>query len=263
VFSLAAPTSSIEVVDLVLNMLEPGRNYTAEVLSGYATVSGNYSIAATYCTPDSGAGRTLQVLTHGIAFDRAYWDFPFRSGQYSYVDAALARNYSTFAFDRLGLGGSSRGDPVNEIQVWLEIAALHALTARLRAGAVRGVDALFDKIVHVGHSFGSTQTYGFTAAYPNASDGIALTGFTQSAVGGPPFQYGANWVPAKGVPTHAGYADENNFFAPGNFEPEILGAAYAAGQPVTVGELLTKGSPASPSVPNAFAGPVLVITGGE
>lgn len=38
----------------------------------YNTVSGSYEIEATYCKPDSGSSKVLQILTHGIGFDRRY-----------------------------------------------------------------------------------------------------------------------------------------------------------------------------------------------
>jgi pimeloyl-ACP methyl ester carboxylesterase len=39
----------------------------------------------------------------------------------------------------------------------------------------------FDKIVHVGHSFGSAQSYALAAMYPSISDGLVLTGFSMNA----------------------------------------------------------------------------------
>ena len=61
----------------------------------YHTVSGNYKLQTTYCTPDNGPGSTLQILTHGIGFDRSYWDPSFMNGNYSYVDQAVGQGYST------------------------------------------------------------------------------------------------------------------------------------------------------------------------
>jgi len=122
----------------------------------YATVSGHYNLAATYCQPDKGPANTVQLLTHGIGFDRTYWDLSFNNYNYSYVCEAVDEyGYSTFSWDRLGVGMSSHGEPVNEIQAWLEIAALKALTDGLRAGSIHGVPKAFEKVLHVGHSFGS------------------------------------------------------------------------------------------------------------
>ncbi|KAI1076769.1 Alpha/Beta hydrolase protein [Whalleya microplaca] len=288
-FTMQAPSTNIQVTDFILDFSRPGTNYSASVLSGansnsssnssasasataFATVSGTYAIAATYCEPDAGPGHVLQVLTHGIGFDRSYWDLSAHAYNYSYAAAATARGYSTFAFDRLGIAESFQpgADPVNDIQAWLEIAALKQLTASLRDAQVPGIAARFDKIVHVGHSFGSIQTYGLTAADPGASDGIALTGFSQRSEFVPYFELGGDFVMANGVPSLVTYphgylasgsisAVQTNFFAPGQFDPDILDVAYTTGKPVTVGELLTLGAPAS--AVNPFEGPVLVITG--
>lgn len=52
-----------------------GTNYTAEVLTGYQTVTGTYNISAKFCTPDvmNSTKPVVQVLTHGIGFDKTYW----------------------------------------------------------------------------------------------------------------------------------------------------------------------------------------------
>lgn len=193
--------------------------------------------------------------------------------KYSYADAALARNYSVFFYDRLGLGESSHGEPVNEIQAAMEVQALRALTTKLRDTSVPGIKDTYAKVVHVGHSFGSVQSYALVAAYPELSDGVALSGFSQ-ALGDfvPYFLFAADFVEAAGAsPALAAYpagylassdksAVQSNFFAPGNFDPAVLDAAYTTGQPVTVGELMTIGTAAAGN--NSYGGPVLVITGG-
>ncbi|KAI1095741.1 Alpha/Beta hydrolase protein [Rostrohypoxylon terebratum] len=274
-FTLQAPANDIEVTNFLLNLAQPGMNFTQSVQNpndSTISVSGNYSIGATYCEPSSGPGAVLELLTHGVAFDRSYWDFPFASYNYSYTNAALARNYSVFYYDRLGLGGSSRGDPVNEIQTHLELAALYALTSKLRNGSIPGIPT-YEKLVHVGHSYGSVLSYALVQAHPTGlSDGIVLTGFGQNSGNGSTyFTYGGNYVLARnasaGLSSYpAGYMAssdrtgvQTNFFAPGNFDPAILQAAYEANQPVTVGELMTLGSVAVGN--NTFGGPVLVITG--
>jgi pimeloyl-ACP methyl ester carboxylesterase len=107
--------------------------------------------------------------------------------------------------------------------------------------------------------------------YPNISDGIALSGFSQNGSFVPRFQLGGDFVDIKDNEALAplydhGYlapgnpsAVQTNFFAPGAFDPEILTFVVNSGQPVTIGELLTvSGETASP---NNFAGPVFVITG--
>lgn len=71
------PKNNIDVTNIILTGTQQGHNATAEALKGYADVSGTYHIAATYCEPDSGTPTTIQILTHGIGFDRSYWDFSY------------------------------------------------------------------------------------------------------------------------------------------------------------------------------------------
>ena len=152
------------------------------------------------------------------------------------------------------------------------------------------------------HSFGSAQTYSLVNMYPDISDGIVLTGFSLNGsfvgffgAGGDfiqanlnqPFRFGkvdtatvlavlnmfsltdlvAGVDAAPGLNYPNGYLTNSNinanqylFFLPGFFDPGILLAGEQTKQPVTVGELLTLGS--LPAM-NAYAGPVLVLTGGE
>ncbi|KAI0899833.1 Alpha/Beta hydrolase protein [Annulohypoxylon nitens] len=274
-FTLQAPGNDIEVTNFLLNLAQPGMNFTQSVQNSndsIASVTGNYSIGATYCEPSTGPGSALEILTHGIAFDRSYWDFAYGSYNYSYTNAALARNYSVFFYDRLGLGGSSRGDPVNEIQTNLELAALYALTTKLRNGSIAGIPT-YRKVVHVGHSYGSILSYALVQDHPTGlSDGIVLTGFGQNSGNDSTyFTYGGNFVLARNASMSlssypAGYMAsgdrtgvQTNFFAPDNFDPAVLQATYVTTQPVTVGELMTLGSGAVGN--NTFGGPVLVITG--
>ncbi|OTB08245.1 hypothetical protein M426DRAFT_71352 [Hypoxylon sp. CI-4A] len=279
--AIKTPVSDIDVTNLVLSLVQPASAPVSNSTgNSSSSISGNYTIGATYCEPDGGPGSVLQVLTHGIAFDRSYWDFRSphhnhsynhnHSYSYSYVEAALARNYSTFAYDRLGLGASSRGDPVAEIQAALEVSSLHQLTRQLRAAQVPGVKARFDKVVHVGHSFGASQTFALTAAHPDGvSDGVALTGFSQGLQSfGAAFVFAGNFVQARKAGYAPGYlalgdaaALQTLFFAPGGFDPAVLDAAYRTAEPVTVGELVTIGGTALGN--SSFGGPVLVITGGE
>ena len=76
---------------------------------------------------------------------------------------------------------SSHGEPKNEIQAFLEVQALAAITNMLRQGTLPQVQHAFDKVLHVGHSFGSAQTYALVAMDPDLSDGIALTGFSMNS----------------------------------------------------------------------------------
>jgi hypothetical protein len=218
-------------------------------------------------------------LTHGLSFDRQYWDVqPLNGQKYSYVEQALARGYSTFTYNRLGTGegveNAAQNDPVNDIQAWLEVSVLRELTNLVRNGGlpVAGVAHKYSKIVHVSHSFGSGLTFGLTAQGGNISDGIALTGFSKNTSFSPNFLQSSGFVAAKTLPAFSDYPDgyvvqgtptglQQAFFGPGQFDPDMSERAVQLSKPVTVGELLTKGGPAAGN--SLFTNPVLVITGSK
>ena len=86
-----------------------------------------------------------------LKFPASYWDLSYNNFNYSYVDVATdTYKYCTLSYDRLGIGNSSHGEPLNEIQAFLEIAALAELTMMLRNGTFPGVNQTFGKITHVG-----------------------------------------------------------------------------------------------------------------
>jgi pimeloyl-ACP methyl ester carboxylesterase len=67
---------------------------------------------------------------------------------------------------------------LNEIQSQAEVEALNAVTTKLRNGEIKEIGASYKKVIHVGHSFGSVQSYWLSALYPNNTDGVVLTGFS-------------------------------------------------------------------------------------
>lgn len=272
-FDLEPLTTDIDTTDFFLGLSKQGTNYTDILLDGYHTVKGVYKLATTYCEPDSGPGHTLQILTHGIGFDRSYWDLPFNHHNYSYVATAVDdHGYSTLSWDRLGVGASSHGETVDEIQVFLELAALKALTEKAAAGKLcMKQKHKYDSIAHVGHSFGSAMTYNFANLYPELTKGIILQGFSQAPGFLNYFAVGGNFVPVSSIsslkhkyePGYIGVESKVgthiNFFGPGNFDPKILDYAYKNQQAFTAGEILSVG--AGLGNVNGFTGPVMIVTG--
>ncbi|KAJ4268962.1 hypothetical protein NW762_003033 [Fusarium torreyae] len=272
VFNLETPLTKIEVTNFALNLARQGSPaYPMQIQEGMTNISGNYELAATYCEPDAGPGKELQIMTHGIGFDRSYWDKSYNGYNYSYVAKAVDEHgYSTLTWDRLGIGASSKGDPLKEIQVFLEIAALKSLTTQAREGSLPGVGCPYSKTIHIGHSFGSVISYALANESPELTDAIVLTGFTQATAYLPQFAVSNNFIPVTDSPLAgkypAGYVTTAstvsvhlNFFAEGDFDPQLLELAYQTGQPVTPGELLTLGGPASKN--NSYSGPVQIVTG--
>jgi pimeloyl-ACP methyl ester carboxylesterase len=278
IFDISVPQTNLDVTTFISNLAQQGRNYTASITSGYKSISKTYDISTQFCIPSHGlqSNTTVQVLTHGVGFDKTYWDIPYNNFNYSYVDAALNASYATLSFDRLGLGKSSHGHPLNEIQIFVEIAATAELTRMLRNGTFPGANHSFQKVVHVGHSFGSIQTYNLANMYPDLTDAIVLTGFSIDLSFIPTFIAAGSFVQANKFshqrfgsgsqnPLPEGYlvsatpsADAFDFFLGGYYDPALLYASEETKQVVTVGEFLTVGS--FPFT-NQFSGPVMVFTG--
>ncbi|KAK8083010.1 hypothetical protein PG996_001791 [Apiospora saccharicola] len=273
------PQNDVEFTDFFLSNQPHGRLppvMTTTSPPKTRNVTGDYELAATNCEPSSLGNssssssssneripKVLQVLTHGIGFDRSYRDFAFHDFEYSYVNHALDHGYATLAWDRLGLGESTRLDPVREVQLPLEVEALRELTRLLRAGSVdlepddpqaaaaanNGTTTHhFDKIVHVGHSLGSSVVYALAAVDMTALDGIA------GPKGGHLAGYDPGYVVVGDVT-----ALHTDFFAPGAYDPDILEPAYAATQPTTVDEIATGSYMANTKLDVTV--PSLVITG--
>ncbi|KAL6150985.1 hypothetical protein ACJQWK_10464 [Exserohilum turcicum] len=51
----------------------------------------------------------------------------------------------------------------------------------LRNGDICQIGRPYDKVIHVGHSFGSIQSYWLSARYPENTDGVILTGFSAAS----------------------------------------------------------------------------------
>lgn len=140
----------------------------------------------------------------------------------------------------------------------------------VRKGSFPGIHQKPEKVVHVGHSFGSGQTYALSAMYPDLSDAIVLTGFSLNSSFMPYFLTGANFQQAQSQGQiegdyPPGYLVSSNinanhylFFHAPNFDPDMLVFAEQSKKPVTVGELMTS---ASVPMQSGFTGPVLIITG--
>lgn len=69
---LKKPTTNADALAFNLDVARQGVNFTESVLTGYSTLKGHYNISAQYCVPEKSAGDdvTLQILTHGIGFDK-------------------------------------------------------------------------------------------------------------------------------------------------------------------------------------------------
>ncbi len=86
----------------------------ASPFKGAVNVVETFSISAEYCTPTAyqhPAHLDVQILTHGLGFDKSYWRSGGDSSGYNYVRAATDAGYATLSYDRISNGGSSLVDP--------------------------------------------------------------------------------------------------------------------------------------------------------
>lgn len=261
------PVNQTQVTQTFVNFITPAFD-NAQYVSGTHNVSGTYEIAATLCLPGYTNGSepmTVQFLTHGVGFDRYYWDF---APGYSYVDYAATQGQATFLYDRLGVGKSEKSDPLSEVQTPLELAIAIELIAKLRAGAFGGITP--QNVVGVGHSFGSILTQAITHSSPASLDGAILTGFTANSSGLPAFLSGINlqiaaqnnpWrfdtLPSAYLVSSTAIGNQIAFYHAPGFDPAVLAAAEAQKGTVTIGEFFSLG--AIGGVASNYTGAVAVV----
>lgn len=131
---------------------------------------GSGRIAGTLTVPAGGA-TVVQLLVHGYSYSRYYWDFPHQPDTYSYVRVADRAGYATLAIDRLGDGRSTR--PAGRRLTWSTAALTVAqVVTALRDGSL---GTRFEKVVLVGHSYGSVTSYLVASRHPGV-DALIITG---------------------------------------------------------------------------------------
>ena len=174
-----APVDQYQTTQILFDMQQVGGNYIATATGVPTTVAGDFNIYSKLCFPNNSTAvanlKTIQFLTHGSTLDNTYWD---TAPGYSYVDAAADAGYATFSYDRLGTGLSDHPDPLQVVQMPLQVEIAHQLIQLLRAATITNQN--FKHIIGGGHSAGSILTLGVTAKYPADFDAIILTGFSAS-----------------------------------------------------------------------------------
>jgi pimeloyl-ACP methyl ester carboxylesterase len=178
-------------------------------------------IAGTLCIPDSPASETtVDVLTPGSTYDRTYWDFPYQSPKYSYVERTLAQGRSTFAFDRIGSSRSST-PPSLQVTVGVEAFTMHQVIQWLRQ--TKG----YGDVTLLGHSAGSGSAVLEAARYADV-DRVALTGFLHSLTLNLVVAVGTSPFPA---PLDRQFADRGLDVGYITTQPDKRGGAFYFGQP--------------------------------
>ena len=177
--NLQEPANQTVVTEIIQELLQADSTIAVASNGGPQTISGTYKIEATLCFPPNASPKsppqTVQLLCHGIGFDKSYWDI---APGYSYVAAAAAAGYATLAYNRLGLGQSDHPDPIQVVQAPIDVEIQHGLTQLLRNG-VMGYPG-FKHVVGTGHSYGSIVQLAQNAKYPSDVEAAVLTGFVNN-----------------------------------------------------------------------------------
>ncbi|KAL2038038.1 hypothetical protein N7G274_009258 [Stereocaulon virgatum] len=102
--ALVAESKRTVAIELIQGLNQANSTLAAQSNGRRSAFQGIYNIEATPCYPSNftqGRGLdTVQVPTHGIGLDKSYWN---NASGYSYVDAAAAAGYATFAYSRSGV----------------------------------------------------------------------------------------------------------------------------------------------------------------
>ena len=269
-FNFDVPANQIQVTETFVEFVTSGSPFAKQIVAGTQTAGGHFDIGATLCVPANNTKPSaVQFLTHGVGFDRSYWNF---APGYSYVDIAAQSGYATFFYDRLGVGMSSKPDPIATIQAPLEVEIADQLATMLRNGKFSNM--AFSHVIGVGHSYGSIISQAITAQSPSTLDAAILTGFSINATALPLFISALNLALANQNQPHRfsglsnGFivsdtiiSNQIGFFRSPGFDPNILSQAEATKGTTTFGELFTTLAVTGPA--NSFDGPVAVVNGDE
>ncbi|KAK2616735.1 hypothetical protein QQS21_000347 [Conoideocrella luteorostrata] len=255
---------------------------------GTVEIRETLDISAKLCVPRRGRkSDILQIATHGLGFDKRYWDVQVHAEEYSYVNAAIKQGYSILTYDRVGNGHSSKPDAYVVAQESVAVEVLRELTRLARNGDLAKASKMKhsrrnpicayrpNKIVHVGHSFGSAITVALLSLYGNVSDGALMTSFMLgSQTGLAKFsEFGFEFAPQHDSrrfgDRSSGYlvqATQTNiqqiYLRKGSFKPEVLRYAELIKQTTSVGEIVTTGVLLGHPAP-LFSGPIQFFVGEE
>ncbi|MEM8856913.1 MAG: alpha/beta hydrolase [Chloroflexota bacterium] len=227
----------------------------------------NYDIVGELCWQGELSGKTLLYLNSGLGYGPIYWDFPYQSENYSFVQAAVAEDYATFNYYRMGIGESDH--PLG----FRLSADVHAYIASQIIPLLK-TDADLGSVVTIGHSFGSAISVAIAYNYPEAVDGVIVTGFihnvnpaytdesretSQVAAIDPHF---AGSIFDLTYFTSAPETRGRTFYASSNSDPNVYAIDEANKQTLTLGEILSVRTYFGPQSKSINV-PVLVLVGDD
>ncbi|KAE9366180.1 alpha/beta-hydrolase [Stipitochalara longipes BDJ] len=179
IYRLPKFSENLDITALNIEVNTRGAFATLNPFSGTQNETASYTVAGTYCGPSHNKASTLLLATHGATLDRYYWDFPYQSSNYSFVDFAVSKGYSVLFYDRVGAGESSSLNGY-VAQIPLHVSVLEQLIHYVRSGSLnRAANTITPKkIVLIGHSLGSIISNALLASNPTIADSTILTGWS-------------------------------------------------------------------------------------
>ncbi|ESZ91708.1 ctr copper transporter family protein [Sclerotinia borealis F-4128] len=247
--------------------------------------AGAYSMSLRYCDPEvhiPSRQNTIQYLQHAITMTKNYWsglDYPngYNGEQYSYIAYMSKQGYSTLSVDNLGSGNSTHPDPVFVVQMTLQVEIIHNIIVMLRSGKIPHpylAGRTFDKVIYVGHSYGSICGNAVATVHPKDVDTFVLTSYSiDFALGAvslslmipaPAFLVSPRFSSLESQPFYLAAASRSGrqtalYRRLGGFDPAIVTFDFHHEGTVSLGEIATLLYGVGPAP--AFTGNILVVTG--
>ncbi|KAL2759080.1 hypothetical protein ACRALDRAFT_2134257 [Sodiomyces alcalophilus JCM 7366] len=239
------PNDEASVLDFFYSGLANG---TGPAVVGTKPVSGTFTLNGVYCRPwiENKFG-ALQVLVHGISYNKTMWSGLGFGVQYDWHTFANAQGYHTLAIDRLGHGSNGQfPDPLEVVQGSLQVEIMHQLINVVRTERRSPLGRTFNTVIYVSHSYGGWVGNGLVTRYPQDVDAMVLTGYS----GAPNFSVFADYqlrsasllAPNRFPNVPLGYitfgqrAQREAAFYAGRYDPAIPKMDFAFQDTWTIGE---------------------------
>ncbi|KAJ6461136.1 hypothetical protein C8R47DRAFT_1159833 [Mycena vitilis] len=242
--------------------------------SSLRRIDDTFNISGTFCRPaavSSNNSDVIQLLVHGVTYNRQYWSPPVEEFQnYSYAAFSCERGLSSLAVDCLGVGLSSRPVNASDVQYPTSSGVLSEVARQLKKSSIIPGVQPFKKVIGIGHSAGSAMlTFGaIVEGVQSPFDGLVLTGLLINEPGSPPalpLTPARDDTPLRWGALDPAYVTTSNrsLFYPANpasFSPRMM---VFDNFTKDVGPMATLTQGQTSSLPAQFAGPVGKVVGSE
>ncbi|KAL2187887.1 hypothetical protein L209DRAFT_764701 [Thermothelomyces heterothallicus CBS 203.75] len=219
--------SSIDAIDWTGNVTTWSTPDAAARTIGPVHINSPFRVGAQLCVSSKKGPKAeiLQIATHGVGFDKRYWDVELEPEEYSYVDAAVKKGYSVLTYGRLGTGQSQTPD---------------AYTVLARSG----------RLIISSHSYGSYLIVLMLSKHADLTDLPILVNV---------LHYDHEFA-REHDPVRFGCCPQKLFLRKGALDPEMLDYTDKIKQPEAIGEYASEGNNL-PSPALGFNGPIQLFNG--